>query len=364
MKNIIKKTKKTGLRDNLNYMTVDFLKNIAKVYEVDKAYKMKKQELIDAIYDRLTDENYLISNLAAYYEHEEHTNSAHGNKAVSESIRVLGLAKVGMYFLYDIGDGNIESVMPEEIAKVIDEIDKDKIKSVQKKYSEVFNYFRACMNLYGIIEAEFFCQLFSEQHKDQDEFTLKELMYYLNKYNIHNSEIVYYNNLLVHESLCMYEGDIDDILEGREGKEYFVPQKEELLKYSNGYYIKKTKYYEDLEKYLIKHLKDKKDVQGIIEDISIECVMDIFDIQKTMNRLHMMGLEIKDMKDVQKLLTLCVEFGNNTHKWVNKGWTPADLMKKEMNGGVISTVVTSNKVGRNDPCPCGSGKKYKKCCGR
>jgi preprotein translocase subunit SecA len=25
---------------------------------------------------------------------------------------------------------------------------------------------------------------------------------------------------------------------------------------------------------------------------------------------------------------------------------------------------TSKKVGRNDPCPCGSGKKYKKCCGQ
>ena len=24
----------------------------------------------------------------------------------------------------------------------------------------------------------------------------------------------------------------------------------------------------------------------------------------------------------------------------------------------------SPKVGRNDPCPCGSGKKYKQCCGR
>ncbi|MBO4229401.1 MAG: SEC-C domain-containing protein [Clostridia bacterium] len=23
----------------------------------------------------------------------------------------------------------------------------------------------------------------------------------------------------------------------------------------------------------------------------------------------------------------------------------------------------TKKVGRNDPCPCGSGKKYKKCCG-
>jgi uncharacterized protein YecA (UPF0149 family) len=25
-------------------------------------------------------------------------------------------------------------------------------------------------------------------------------------------------------------------------------------------------------------------------------------------------------------------------------------------------VPTTPKVGRNDPCPCGSGKKYKKCC--
>ncbi|MBN1382712.1 MAG: preprotein translocase subunit SecA [Deltaproteobacteria bacterium] len=37
-------------------------------------------------------------------------------------------------------------------------------------------------------------------------------------------------------------------------------------------------------------------------------------------------------------------------------------------GGESSTPVTvkreAKKIGRNDPCPCGSGKKYKKCCGR
>jgi len=26
--------------------------------------------------------------------------------------------------------------------------------------------------------------------------------------------------------------------------------------------------------------------------------------------------------------------------------------------------VREPKIGRNDPCPCGSGKKYKKCCGK
>ena len=29
----------------------------------------------------------------------------------------------------------------------------------------------------------------------------------------------------------------------------------------------------------------------------------------------------------------------------------------------IKTKIAEKKVGRNDPCPCGSGKKYKKCCG-
>ncbi|HIE15955.1 MAG TPA: hypothetical protein EYP69_03415 [Bacteroidales bacterium] len=30
----------------------------------------------------------------------------------------------------------------------------------------------------------------------------------------------------------------------------------------------------------------------------------------------------------------------------------------------LQPVRTEKKVGRNDPCPCGSGKKYKNCCGR
>ena len=52
--------------------------------------------------------------------------------------------------------------------------------------------------------------------------------------------------------------------------------------------------------------------------------------------------------------------------------TPADLMSRNQKTAVTSasqaqntTVVRSQpKIGRNDPCPCGSGKKYKNCCGR
>ena len=37
-----------------------------------------------------------------------------------------------------------------------------------------------------------------------------------------------------------------------------------------------------------------------------------------------------------------------------------ELYREQKKSG---TVVKEKKVGRNDPCPCGSGKKYKRCCG-
>ena len=36
----------------------------------------------------------------------------------------------------------------------------------------------------------------------------------------------------------------------------------------------------------------------------------------------------------------------------------------EASKGSKTVVRKKKKIGRNDPCPCGSGKKYKKCCGR
>jgi SWIM/SEC-C metal-binding protein len=56
-----------------------------------------------------------------------------------------------------------------------------------------------------------------------------------------------------------------------------------------------------------------------------------------------------------------------------KGWKyiiglepdkPEDITDLEILLNTPETVSVEKKVGRNDPCPCGSGKKYKKCCGQ
>ena len=39
-----------------------------------------------------------------------------------------------------------------------------------------------------------------------------------------------------------------------------------------------------------------------------------------------------------------------------------ELYEEQKNSGTVRR--ETKKIGRNDPCPCGSGKKYKHCCGR
>ena len=50
------------------------------------------------------------------------------------------------------------------------------------------------------------------------------------------------------------------------------------------------------------------------------------------------------------------------------GSTSADAGAEAAMNAALTSATTmvreTPKVGRNDPCPCGSGKKYKKCCGK
>jgi hypothetical protein len=65
------------------------------------------------------------------------------------------------------------------------------------------------------------------------------------------------------------------------------------------------------------------------------------------------GVNIKDMKQVKAWL-------EKNEEAIKEGRFKEPLSTVEK---TETFVKTGPDVGRNDPCPCGSGKKYKKCCG-
>ncbi len=58
------------------------------------------------------------------------------------------------------------------------------------------------------------------------------------------------------------------------------------------------------------------------------------------------------------------EFTRDVRRKKERELAQVSLGGGDSSGAGVKQVITTAKVGRNDPCPCGSGKKYKKCCGQ
>lgn len=121
--------------------------------------------------------------------------------------------------------------------------------------------------------------------------------------------------------------------------------------------------YETCDMEFIKESHDPDNTEGI----------DWAECEKWARESHWLGLEIisttkggEDDKDgIVEFKATYIENGKTIvhHErsyfvkkngvWFYQKWLP-----------ITSTRINENKVGRNDPCPCGSGKKYKKCCGK
>ena len=76
-----------------------------------------------------------------------------------------------------------------------------------------------------------------------------------------------------------------------------------------------------------------------------------------------MGL-VRQVFDLVKELQSVFEENGWEHKIELRPDEPEDITDLEMLLSPVKTVIAEKDVGRNSPCPCGSGRKYKKCCGR
>ncbi|MBU7006588.1 YecA family protein [Phosphitispora fastidiosa] len=79
------------------------------------------------------------------------------------------------------------------------------------------------------------------------------------------------------------------------------------------------------------------------------------------------ALEEKDVKDRADVVDRAIEIYDvleNKQKVAELKKELVELTRTARSKAAVNVPVNVIKIGRNDPCPCGSGKKYKKCCGK
>ena len=79
-------------------------------------------------------------------------------------------------------------------------------------------------------------------------------------------------------------------------------------------------------------------------------------MQQKMNAQHS---EAQSISQVQQRNAQTAMSGESARRQ-----TQNSVMQSRTQSSTVTVRRSSPKVGRNDPCPCGSGKKYKQCCGR
>ena len=84
------------------------------------------------------------------------------------------------------------------------------------------------------------------------------------------------------------------------------------------------------------------------------------DISYLMSQLATAGVKFEDDQQFRNFAVLLNNMKSASRFWGFCGHTPDEAENYAPKRGTVHVY----KVGRNDPCPCGSGKKYKKCCGR
>ena len=109
----------------------------------------------------------------------------------------------------------------------------------------------------------------------------------------------------------------------------------------------------DIRKYLNSiNIKNSK-INEIEANISILINTNIYSEEGLKSLLEDMNINLTK-NNFKELTSIINKYKNDIPIWVFNGYT-----KKEIN-----SIPREEKIGRNDSCPCGSGKKYKKCCGR
>ncbi|MED1470367.1 SEC-C metal-binding domain-containing protein [Bacillus salipaludis] len=154
----------------------------------------------------------------------------------------------------------------------------------------------------------------------------------------------------------------------RESVAFFPFTKKQLLKAGEAGFVEKNQSYLEFVQFLTLYFEmDREAADSIVE----ECVYATRIGDGPNEVMQYLGsvLEFESLETVQAIMDQVVHLMNNTKRWFLKGYTPIELREHSLKPELLTSPkqtegITNEKIGRNNPCPCGSGKKYKKCCGR
>ena len=279
-----------------------------------------------------------------------------------------------MGYLVSYSDDYAE--VPAEVAAVYDEINTPEFQTLRSQVNWMRDCFVMVSYLYVSAPAKTVYEMFSQRKGFDIGYEKFIELYHTIPEKVSVCQLV--DDQIILKS-ALINNIYKDIERRQGGRRFYIPSVDEVMDYAKNGYPTRSASYQKLGSFLTDEMK----VSDAVKDQTLffiykECSME-GRMSTIMENLSQKGLQFSD-EQLEKFTKLMMDANNNTRMLEYRGFTPNEISgavwpfatgrpHRAMPNSFVPTAMpmqpaSTKKIYPNDPCPCGSGKKYKKCCGR
>ena len=413
------------LREYLTKYTKEELLDQARSFEIKKCSGLRKADLINRIVDTFCAEEMLRSRLACLTKEQMDLfrKACISPTAVSVN-EVVDAMQLYRYWIGYFEDPTDRFCVFEDVAVAFSKIDDKAFQLKQCRKGWLVKCIHFFIQYYGIAPIEVIYEMYRQKVKDSiDEMIgmlwempvdiVESCLFTMDKLGMEGwpKENPLYSEKGIFVHLQLFEdAEFDYLLRQQMDKDFYIPSAQQIDEICRIGYEASSSAYKKLESFFTKKLKFSYE-QAVTWCLQVWAnSYEGESPSKIINKMTEANIEFEE-KMINELLELLVTAHNNTRMKENRGYKPSEMVRKksvdkmptivpassnaaailkdaapqlqamgvpvDLNGNtdVIQTTMfpiglngepirVEKKIYPNDPCPCGSGKKYKKCCGK
>ena len=413
------------LREYLTEYTKEELLDQARSFEIRKCSGLRKADLIDTIVDTFCTEEMLRSRLACLTKEQMDLfrKACISPTAVSVN-EVVDAMQLYRYWIGYFEEPTDRFCVFEDVGVAFSKVDDESFRRKQCRKGWMVKCIHFFIQYYGIAPIEVIYEMYRQKVKCSIDEMIEMLwempvdivescLFTMDRIGMKGwpKENPLYSEKGIFVHLQLFEDEeLDYLLRQQKDKDFYIPSAQQIDEICRIGYEASSSEYKKLESFFIKKLRLPYEqavtwcLQVWANSYEGESPL------KIINKMTEANIEFEE-KMINELLELVMAAHNNTRMKENRGYKPSEMARKmpidkmptivpasskaaailmdaapqlqamgvpvDLNGNtdVIHTTMfprglseepirVEKKIYPNDPCPCRSGKKYKKCCGK
>ena len=281
---------------------------------------------------------------------------------------------------YVVSYSDHHAEVPKAVISLYKEINTPEFRKLCRQVS----WMRSCQTMLGFIYAIAPLKIVYRMYRRRPDYKVSydEFLEILKQVPENDNMCIVRGDKMIFKTV-LQENLYERIEEYQGDREFYMPSPEEVLDYAKHGYPSEDPAYKKLENFLSEELHQNTfQVAELMYIVFKEFSMDgmLSDIMEEFNNRNVV---FDSEKQTEEFAAIMMNVNNNTRMLDFRGYTPneiARMSRPEASSRVMPSMVpmgsmastpsfipsnaATKKIYPNDPCPCGSGKKYKKCCGR